>query len=89
MTTKTAPKENKIEAAGRTLPCHHYWVIEAPQGRSSNGECLLCGEVRQFPNYLSDCLIDNDREKFDEWVSRQYRKKTKGNDYPGLSPEIE
>ncbi len=35
----------------------------------------MCGEHRAFPNYLSDCLLNNDREKFEEWVANQGRKK--------------
>jgi hypothetical protein len=53
-------------------------MIDAPETRLSNGECLVCGERKRFPNYLSDCLIENDREKFEEWLAKQGRRKPKG-----------
>ncbi len=67
-----------MEALQRTAKCQHYWRIDVPDGRLSNGECILCGERKRFPNYLSDCLIENDREKFEEWLAKQSRKKLKG-----------
>ena len=33
-------------------PCRHQWLIEAPAGPSSTGACRLCGEERQFRNYI-------------------------------------
>ena len=32
--------------------CKHHWVIDAPAGPSSKGMCRLCGEERQFQNYI-------------------------------------
>ena len=32
--------------------CLHQWVIDAPAGRSSEGTCRLCGEKREFQNYI-------------------------------------
>ena len=80
MVTKTATplREAKVEAQVRTARCQHYWMIDPPDSRTSEAECLLCGEKRRFPNYLSDCLIDNDQEKFEEWLAKQGRKKSKG-----------
>ena len=80
MVTKTATplREAKVEAQVRTARCQHYWMIDPPDTRTSEAECLLCGEKRRFPNYLSDCLIDNDQEKFEEWLAKQGRKKSKG-----------
>lgn len=83
MVTKTATslKEEKVQTPVRTARCQHYWMIDPAEARTSHGECLLCGEMRTFPNYLSDCLIDNDREKFEEWLAKEGRKtrKNKGN----------
>ena len=80
MVTKTATplREAKVEAQERTARCQHYWMIDPPDSRTSEAECLLCGEKRRFPNYLSDCLIENDKEKFEEWLAKQGRKKSKG-----------
>ena len=32
--------------------CQHHWVIERPAGRVSKGACRLCGEEREFQNYV-------------------------------------
>ena len=32
--------------------CRHQWLIDAPAGPSSKGVCRLCGEERQFQNYI-------------------------------------
>ncbi len=43
--------------------CHHYWVIQQPSGRYSEGVCKLCHGTRQFQNWLpeSDFLTRNER----------------------------
>lgn len=33
--------------------CRHKWVLETPNGPTSQGRCRLCGEVREFRNYLA------------------------------------
>ncbi len=71
----TLTREISTVAPAGSVKCRHYWIIDMPDGRISKGECSLCGEQRGFPNYLSDCLADNDQEKFEEWLSRQGRKK--------------
>ena len=77
MVTKTATplREAKAQHPAPKRICHHYWMIDPPDGRTSQGECLLCGDHRVFPNYLSDCLIENDQEKFEEWLAKQGRRK--------------
>ena len=32
--------------------CRHHWVIEAPNGPISMGECRTCGETREFKNFI-------------------------------------
>ena len=32
--------------------CLHHWVIDKPAGPTSSGVCRMCGEQRQFPNYI-------------------------------------
>ncbi|MBI2935719.1 MAG: hypothetical protein HYY31_02760 [Chloroflexi bacterium] len=37
---------------GVDVGCKHYWVIDSPTGPVSKGVCKLCGEKREFKNYL-------------------------------------
>ena len=32
--------------------CVHQWLIDPPAGPSSQGVCRLCGEEREFRNYI-------------------------------------
>ena len=32
-------------------PCPHHWLIESPDGETSEGVCKLCGATRRFANY--------------------------------------
>ncbi len=82
--TETARQpEVKAAHADSTATCRHHWMIETTQSRTSRGECLLCKARREFPNYLSDCLIDNDMEKFEQWLAREGRRRSKkGADSP-------
>ena len=32
--------------------CQHHWVIDRPAGPVSKGVCRLCGENREFQNYV-------------------------------------
>lgn len=41
--------------------CTHYWVIETPAGASSRGRCRLCGQEREFQNFLADARWDDTR----------------------------
>lgn len=34
--------------------CQHQWLIDSPAGPSSSGTCRLCGEEKEFPNYIED-----------------------------------
>ncbi len=31
--------------------CIHYWIIETPQGPTSQGKCQKCGSSKDFLNY--------------------------------------
>lgn len=33
-------------------PCAHFWLIEPPTSKTSLGCCRLCGEEREFHNYM-------------------------------------
>lgn len=34
--------------------CHHYWIIEVPEGPTSRGVCKFCGEEKEFDNLGPD-----------------------------------
>ena len=40
------------EERGTDIGCPHYWIIDAPTGPVSRGECQMCSEVRMFKNYI-------------------------------------
>lgn len=35
-----------------SLVCSHHWLIQAADGPTSNGVCRICGETREFNNYV-------------------------------------
>ena len=35
-----------------SLICQHYWLIQAADGPVSVGSCRICGETREFNNYV-------------------------------------
>jgi hypothetical protein len=41
--------------------CVHQWVIEPPNGPTSQGKCRLCGDVRAFRNSLDITYWDTQR----------------------------
>jgi len=44
-----------LEAAkGTETACHHYWIIELPNGPTSRGRCKYCGLEREFDNLGPD-----------------------------------
>ena len=44
-----------LEAEKRTEDgCHHYWIIELPNGPTSRGRCKYCGLEREFDNLGPD-----------------------------------
>jgi hypothetical protein len=40
--------EKEKEPTGQQ--CHHFWVIDVANGRSSLGKCKYCGEKKEFMN---------------------------------------
>jgi len=53
--------------------CGHHWEIDNAEGPVSLGMCRLCGATREFHNYLSDCLADKDKDKFEDWLAKHGR----------------
>ena len=40
------------EVSEGSLVCRHHWLIQAADGPISNGVCRICGETREFKNYV-------------------------------------
>ena len=38
------------ERTAQASTCVHHWLIEAPNGRESQGRCKRCGVVKAFTN---------------------------------------
>ena len=34
------------------LVCQHHWLIQAADGPTSAGVCRICGEIKDFKNYV-------------------------------------
>ena len=45
------PEEEEIVADAAPGCCHH-WVIQPADGPISSGSCQVCGEIREFKNYV-------------------------------------
>ena len=50
--SKKMPKSKSKRHVEAEQSCEHYWIIESPDGPTSAGVCKVCGETRDFANYL-------------------------------------
>ncbi|PKB70557.1 MAG: hypothetical protein BZY87_09900 [SAR202 cluster bacterium Io17-Chloro-G6] len=41
--------------------CCHHWVISPAEGPVSNGSCKVCGETREFKNYVESATWGDSR----------------------------
>ncbi len=57
--TGLSPSDSIIE------DCSHHWVIQDGDGPTSAGVCRLCGELKQFRNYLEASHWGDDKSKSD------------------------
>lgn len=55
--------------------CVHHWLINTPNGATSTGRCLKCGEKRAFKNYAGDQF---NRTLYRDLGPRRYRDFTEG-----------
>lgn len=44
-----------------TAVCRHHWVIQPADGPVSNGSCRICGESREFKNYVESATWGDSR----------------------------
>ena len=50
MTQQESTPQATTDATAAT--CTHHWTIQPATGPVSQGVCRLCGEVREFKNYV-------------------------------------
>ena len=60
-TTITFEPEVKIESISSVAICRHHWVIQPADGPVSNGLCQVCGETREFKNYVESATWGDSR----------------------------
>ncbi len=58
--TTIAP-EPEIEDDAAVPVCRHHWVIQPADGPVSNGACQICGENREFKNYVESATWGDSR----------------------------
>ena len=54
--------------------CTHHWTIQPATGPVSQGVCRLCGEMREFKNYVEAAT----------WGDSRLSNKTNSDDSQGL-----
>lgn len=53
--TMVAPAKRKPHNSHiRKKDCHHFWLIQEPDGPTSEGICKYCGAKDTFFNYIPD-----------------------------------
>ena len=52
----SSAEEEFLETSG----CKHQWIIDTPAGPPSKGVCRLCGQERQFQNYIEGSFWGSD-----------------------------
>ena len=60
-TTIALAAEIEIESTAPVAACRHHWVIQSADGPVSNGSCQVCGETREFKNYVESATWADSR----------------------------
>lgn len=60
-TTIAPTLEVEHNTASTVVACHHHWVIQPADGPVSNGACQICGESREFKNYVESATWGDSR----------------------------
>lgn len=53
---------DSVESEVIHAKCVHHWIIEEPNGKMSEGQCIDCGGKKQFLNSQEDWLRDDEDE---------------------------
>lgn len=59
-TIAPAPEVEDTSAATAAV-CRHHWVIQPADGPVSDGSCRICGESREFKNYVESATWGDSR----------------------------
>ena len=60
--TIIAPESDiEIDSTPSVAACRHHWVIQPADGPVSNGSCQVCGETREFKNYVESATWGDSR----------------------------
>ena len=60
--TTIAPETTEENNAKQAVfTCRHHWVIQPADGPVSNGLCQVCGETREFKNYVESATWGDSR----------------------------
>ena len=51
----------EIESTPAVAGCRHHWVIQPATGPVSAGVCQVCGESREFKNYVEASTWGDDK----------------------------
>ncbi len=57
----TQEPEIEVQSAPSVAVCRHHWVIQPADGPVSNGSCRVCGENREFKNYVESATWGDSR----------------------------
>ena len=57
----TQELEIEIQMAASLAGFRHHWVIQPADGPVSNGSCQVCGESREFKNYVESATWGDSR----------------------------
>ncbi len=60
-TTPAHTPEEENTADETTGGCCHHWVIQPADGPISSGSCQVCGETREFKNYVESATWGDSR----------------------------
>ena len=57
----TEPPVTEIVEEKAEPQCCHHWAIQPATGPVSSGVCQICGEVREFKNYVEASTWGDDK----------------------------
>ena len=63
MAQRTIAPTSEVEdnAAETVSECRHHWVIQPADGPASIGACQICGESREFKNFVESATWGDSR----------------------------